>query len=87
MSEKGMGASVELLHATKKNGLRVARALVCLFVGSLLGVWMFDVYTSTYVLQTSIVVSSIGLIILGFFAVSTAITLHAIARLPQKLKN
>ncbi len=61
--------------------------MMFLVVGSLLGIWMFDVYTTTQMLQTTIVASSIGLIILGFFTLSTAVTLYAIARLPEKLKN
>ena len=59
--------------------------IVFLVVGSIIGVWMLELYTATAVLETTIAISSIGLIILGFFTISTAITLYAITRLSEKL--
>lgn len=134
MSEKGMGASIELLREVRKTGLRVVEVPIsckyssslgtetssensvthglsllwsiiklvvedrpllflgvpgvfCLIFGTLLGVWILNSYSISGILETGGVFASIGLILIGFFTVSTAITLYAIARLSEKIKH
>jgi hypothetical protein len=133
MSENGMSASIELLHAIQKSGLRICEvpisckysgsiggktstknpvshgvglimAIVKLVVenrplpylgipgvfslitGTLFGVWMMELYARSHEITTNIALASIAFILIGFFLVSTAITLYAITRLSTKLK-
>jgi hypothetical protein len=131
LSENGMSASVELLRAINKSGLKVCevpisckyvhstgektssknplyhgvglimsliklvvedRPLVFLglpgigsiIVGALFGAWMLDMYATSHNIVTNVALASISFILIGFFMVSTAITLYAIARIGQR---
>jgi len=53
----------------------------------LFGVWMLQIYASWAYIATGVALASIAFVLLGFFAISTAITLYAIARLAQKRKE
>ncbi|MGC9346310.1 MAG: glycosyltransferase family 2 protein, partial [Candidatus Bathyarchaeales archaeon] len=55
-----------------------------LLVGVFFGVWMLQIYAAEHRIITNIALASIAFIIVGLFAVFTAITLYAIARLIQK---
>jgi len=57
---------------------------VSLLVGVLFGVWMLQLYALERRIVTNIALASMAFILIGFFAVFTAITLYAIARLMQK---
>jgi hypothetical protein len=54
-------------------------------LGTLFGVWMMDIYASTHSIVTNVALASIAFILIGFFMVSTAITLYAITRLSKKM--
>jgi hypothetical protein len=131
MSENGMSASVELLRAINKSGLKVCEVpisckyagstgektssknplshgvglimsliklvvedrplpylglpgIVSIAVGALFGVWMMDMYAASGQIVTNVALASITFILLGFFMVSTAITLYAITRLAKR---
>ena len=134
MSENGMGASVELLRAINKSGLKVCEVpisckyagstkektstknplshgaglimsliklvvedrplpylglpgIVSIAVGALFGVWMMNMYAASGQIATNVALASITFILLGFFMVSTAITLYAITRLSNKMRS
>ena len=57
---------------------------VSLLVGVLFGVWMLQLYAIEHRIVTNIALASMAFVFIGFFAVSTAITLYAISRLMQK---
>ena len=59
--------------------------IISLVVGTIFVVWMMNVYTIEHHIETSLALASIGFILAGFFAISTAITLYAIKRIPDKL--
>ena len=58
--------------------------LASLLVGVLFGIWMLQIYAIEKRIVTNIALASIAFTIVGLFAVFTAITLYAIARLMQK---
>jgi len=55
-----------------------------LLVGAFFGVWMLQIYAIEKSIVTNIALASIAFILIGLFAVFTARTLYAIARLAQK---
>ncbi|UCE16003.1 MAG: glycosyltransferase family 2 protein [Candidatus Bathyarchaeota archaeon] len=57
---------------------------VSLLVGVLFGVWMLQIYAIEGRIVTNIALATVAFIFVGLFAVFTAITLYAIARLIQK---
>ena len=61
--------------------------IICLLVGLFFGVWMLQIYVAEHHIVTNIALASIAFIIIGLFAVFTAITLYAIARLMQKMNR
>jgi glycosyltransferase involved in cell wall biosynthesis len=128
ISENGMSASIELIRAINKSGLKVCevpitckygdsvgvatstehpisqgvglimsivklvvedRPLVylglpgifCLISGAFFGVWMLQVYALKGLIETNIALAAIAFILIGFFALSTSITLYAITRI------
>ncbi len=56
-----------------------------LAIGILFGVWMMDLYAASHMITTNIALASIAFILIGFFMLSTAVTLYAIARISQKI--
>lgn len=61
--------------------------IIFLVAGALFGVWMLQIYAVQRVVETNIALASIGFIMIGFFCLSTAITLYAISRLARKTNN
>ena len=59
-------------------------SLLFLFAGVGFGLWLLQNYAITQVIETNIALASIGFILIGFFMLSTAITLYAIARMSEK---
>ena len=59
-------------------------SLVCLLTGVGFGIWMLQVYEIEKTIETNIALASIGFILIGFFLLSTAITLYAITRISEK---
>ncbi len=60
--------------------------ITSLAVGVLFGVWMLNVYAQTHEIVTNVALGSISFILIGFFLLSTGITLYAIKRLSQKAR-
>jgi glycosyltransferase involved in cell wall biosynthesis len=61
--------------------------ILCLIVGAIFGIWMFQIYTVEHYIVTNIALVSIAFILIGFFAISTAITLYAISRFAEKISS
>jgi len=59
--------------------------VLLLLVGMIFGVWMLQIYAVERRIVTNIALGSMTFILVGFFAVFTAITLYTIARLAQKI--
>jgi glycosyltransferase involved in cell wall biosynthesis len=129
VAENGMGASVEILISSRKQGLRIQEVpascdygaglakhvhnpvrhgtsvlmsivklvvedrpllflgipgMLCLAAGTFFGVWMLQLYGAEHRIVTNIALASVAFVLIGFFMLSTAITLYAISRLAEK---
>jgi len=134
ISENGMSASIELLRAINKSGLRICEvpinckygdsvgektstenpvshgvglimSLVRLIVedrpiaylgapgalslglGIFFGVWMLNLYAVQHRIVTNVALASISFVLIGFFLLSTAITLYAITRISRRING
>jgi len=58
--------------------------IICLFGGLGFGVWMLQIYANTHSIVTNIALGSLAFVIIGFFMISTAITLYAITRVRKR---
>jgi len=58
--------------------------MLCLVVGIFFGVWMLQIYAVEHRIVTNIALAAMAFTLIGFFALSTAITLYAISRLAEK---
>lgn len=56
---------------------------VSLAVGIIFGVWLMGLYSAYHRIITNVALASIAFILIGFFMVSTSITLYAIGRIPR----
>lgn len=61
-------------------------SLFCLFAGVGFGVWLVQIYAIQHSIETNVALASIAFILMGFFMLSTAITLYAITRIGKKVK-
>ena len=61
--------------------------LISLIVGMGFGVWMLQLYALERRIVTNVALASMAFILIGLFALFTAITLYAISRMTQKLKE
>jgi glycosyltransferase involved in cell wall biosynthesis len=59
-------------------------SLLFLFAGVGFGVWMLQIYATEHYIVTNIALASLAFVIIGFFMLSTAITLYAISRISKK---
>jgi glycosyltransferase involved in cell wall biosynthesis len=57
--------------------------LLCLFTGLGFGVWMLQIYAIEHHIVTNIALASVAFVLIGFFMLSTAITLYAITRIAK----
>jgi glycosyltransferase involved in cell wall biosynthesis len=62
-------------------------SLLFLFAGVGFGVWMLQVYALEHRIVTNIALASLAFVIIGFFMLSTAITLYAISRISTKTRG
>jgi glycosyltransferase involved in cell wall biosynthesis len=62
-------------------------SLFCLLAGIGFGLWMLQIYAIEQIIETNVALVSLGLVLIGFFMLSTAITLYAIARISEKFGN
>jgi hypothetical protein len=58
--------------------------VLSLIIGALFGVWMLQIYGAKHLIETNVALASLAFILIGFFMVSTGITLYAIARLAER---
>jgi glycosyltransferase involved in cell wall biosynthesis len=58
--------------------------ILSLIAGTWFGVWMMTLYAQLGLIITNVALASIAFILIGFFLLSTAITLYAIARIKPK---
>ncbi|MCW3998715.1 MAG: glycosyltransferase family 2 protein [Candidatus Bathyarchaeota archaeon] len=61
--------------------------ILCLMAGTVFGVWMMQLYAIEGEIMTNIALASIGFILIGFFLISTAITLYSISRIANKIQS
>ena len=61
-------------------------SLFCLFAGVGFGVWLVQIYAVQHSIETNVALASIAFILMGFFMLSTGITLYAITRIGKKVK-
>lgn len=61
--------------------------LLCLFAGSIFGIWIVQIYSLENQILALIALTCTGLILIGFFLVSTAMTLYAIRRLADEINQ
>jgi amino acid transporter len=59
-------------------------AFLFLSAGIAFGVWMLQIYAIEHQIMTNIALASIAFVLIGFFMLSTAITLYAISRIAKK---
>lgn len=62
-----------------------APGILCLFAGMLFGILMLQIYAVEHHIVTNVALASLAFTLIGFFAVSTAITLYAITRLTARV--
>ena len=58
--------------------------IILLAIGMFFGIWMLQIYSVGRQIVTNIALASMAFMLMGFFALSTAITLYAILRLAEK---
>ena len=61
--------------------------LLCLFAGIAFGSWMLHLYAIEHRIVTNIALASMAFVLIGFFLLSTGITLYAIARLARRMNG
>jgi glycosyltransferase involved in cell wall biosynthesis len=61
--------------------------LLCLFAGVGFGVWMLHIYAVEHYIVTNIALASVAFVLIGFFLLSTAITLYAITRITARVSK
>lgn len=61
--------------------------IVCLMVGVFFGSWMLQIYAVEHHIVTNIALASMAFVLIGFFLLSTAITLYAISRLARRMNG
>jgi hypothetical protein len=86
----GMGVVMSILRLiVEEKPLTVLGipGLLCLFAGLGFGVWMLQIYAMQRQIVTNIALASIAFVLVGFFMLSTAITLYAISRLSRKMNE
>lgn len=58
--------------------------ILFLTIGIIFGVWTLQIYGTEHYIVTNIALGALAFVMIGFFALSTAITLYAISRLAQR---
>jgi glycosyltransferase involved in cell wall biosynthesis len=61
--------------------------ILCLVMGSFFGVWLLQIYSLEGHIVTNIALASAAFVLIGFFLLSTGITLYAISRLAQRMNG
>jgi glycosyltransferase involved in cell wall biosynthesis len=55
--------------------------------GTLFGVWMLNIYSTRGQIETNVALASISFLLIGFFLISTGVTLYSITRIAAKMKS
>ena len=58
--------------------------ILFLIIGAVFGAWMLQIYAVAHHIVTNIALASIAFMLIGFFCLSTAITLYAITKVAEK---
>jgi glycosyltransferase involved in cell wall biosynthesis len=61
--------------------------MLCLLIGTFFGVWLLQIYSLEGHVVTNIALASAAFVLIGFFMLSTGITLYAISRLARKMNG
>jgi glycosyltransferase involved in cell wall biosynthesis len=61
--------------------------IVLLIGGALFGLWMLQIYAVEHQIVTNIALASVAFVLMGFFSLSTAITLYAITRITKNKES
>ena len=61
--------------------------VLCLLAGVAFGVWMLQIYAVAHNIITNIALASLAFVLIGFFMLSSSITLYAISRLSRKING
>jgi len=61
--------------------------MLSLFVGTAFGVWLLQIYSLTDRIVTNVALASLSFVVIGFFLMSSAITLYAISRVSKKMNS
>jgi glycosyltransferase involved in cell wall biosynthesis len=86
----GMGvvmAIIRLIVEEKPLMILGLPSILFLFAGVSFGVWMLQLYALEHRIVTNIALASLSFLIIGFFMLSTAITLYAISRLKKVINK
>lgn len=59
--------------------------IMSLAVGVIFGVWMLQLYSSEHRIVTNVALASLSFVLIGFFLLTTSITLYAIVRARERL--
>jgi len=78
---------VKLMVEDKPLALLGIPGMLFLVAGAVFGAWMLHIYATEHHIVTNIALASITFILIGFFALSTAITLYAISRLARRTNS
>ena len=77
---------VKLIVEEKPLTLLGIPGALCLAIGAVFGAWMLQIYALEHHVVTNIALASMAFIMIGFFALSTAITLYGIKRAIGKIR-
>jgi hypothetical protein len=86
----GMGVAMSIIRLiVEEKPLTVLGipSIICLFSGAFFGIWMLQIYAIDHRIVTNIALASVAFVLVGFFMLSTAITLYAIARIAKKVNG
>jgi glycosyltransferase involved in cell wall biosynthesis len=61
--------------------------ILSLFAGIVFGVWMLQIYATRHLIETNVALASIAFVLIGFFMLSTAITLYAISKISKNQRE
>lgn len=78
---------IRLVVEDKPLALLGIPGISCLIAGAVFGVWMLQIYATENHIVTNIALASIAFILIGFFCLSTSITLYTIGRFVRKANN
>lgn len=82
-----LGSITKLVIEEKPLKLLGLPGILLLAIGIVFGVWTLQIYGTQHYIVTNIALAALGFVMIGFFALSTAITLYAISRLVARQRN